>query len=138
MPIPRWVLIGAIGLSVTGCLSPPERLEMPPAPLDAADFSLQDALIRARFQASAATDAFYIDNWQALETAASTLEATARSLGSAKDIPVDQRAEIEREANELASYAQGLGEAARAKDVESATEGLQQIALRLRTLQLGP
>ena len=132
----RGVGVWAVLAGLAGCAAPAERLDVPPVPADVENLTFPDVLTRARLQAGAATEAFYVDNWPALETAARSLEQTARLIPTSKDVPAEKLKELEAESARLVSHARELAEAARRKDIATANERLQRIALQIRNLQV--
>jgi hypothetical protein len=90
---------------------------------------------RARAQATAANEAFYINNWPDLEDAAKGLELTARVLGKAADVPLKHKDTLSNESADLAKEAAKLREVAKTQDVRQATETLQRINLKIRELR---
>ncbi len=98
-----------------GCAAGPERV--PPKPLaeDAPPLPYAELLTRSRLQATAATDAFYVNRWTDLEEAARGLEQTARFLTKATDIPPRHKDVLPVLAGDLAKEAEKLREAAKAK-----------------------
>jgi hypothetical protein len=131
----RHVCAGLLLVAVTGCALPPERLPLKPLPDDAAPLTYGDAVSRARTLASAANEAFYLNNWQDLEEAARGLDQTARFLGKATEVPVRHKDTLVVEAGDLGKEAGKLLEAAKARDVKLANDSLQRINLRVRELR---
>jgi len=128
----RWAVLL---LLLAGCQAPPERVPVMPLPQEGEPVSYADLLQRARFQAAAANEAFYVDQWAELQEAAAALEKTTRYLPRADDVPAEQKAELPRRVEELTQLTGQLRDAARAKDVKKANEALQQINLKIRELK---
>lgn len=118
-----------------GCQLPPERVPLKPLPEDGPPQSYADLVGRARAQATAANEAFYINNWPDLEDAAKGLEVTARVLAKAADVPPTHKDTLPIEAGDLIKEAAKLREAAKAQDVRQATETLQRLNLKVRELR---
>src|SRR4051812_21526767 len=102
-----------VAVLLAGCRLP-EREPLRPLPEGGGSFAYLELLVRARTQASAAVEAFYVDGWPDVEQAAVTLEQTARFLPRTTEIPVALRAEIPAQSEKLRQDALKLGEAARA------------------------
>jgi hypothetical protein len=122
-------------VTLVGCQLPPERVPLKPLPDDGPPQPYTDLVNRARAQATAANEAFYINNWPDLEDAAKGLEVTARFLGKAADIPAKHKDSLPTEAGELSKEALQLREAAKARDARQTTETLQRINLKVRELR---
>src|SRR5436190_837400 len=83
----RSILIGIVFVTLlTGCKMA-EREGQIPLPENGPPLSYAEMVTRARGQAGAALDAFYIDSWMELEQAAHRLEQSARLLPKATHIP---------------------------------------------------
>ena len=120
---------------LVGCQLPPERVPLKPLPEDGPPQPYGDLVTRARAQATAANEAFYVNNWPDLEDAARGLELTARVLDKATDVPAKHKEILPGEAGDLGKEAAKLREAAKGKDVRQATETLQRIHLKVRELR---
>jgi hypothetical protein len=121
--------------TVVGCQLPPERVPLKPLPEDGPPQAYADLVGRARTQAMAANEAFYINNWPDLEDAAKGLELTARVLGKAADVPTKHKDALPAKAGDLGQDAVQLREAAKTQDVRQTTEVLQRINLKVRELR---
>lgn len=130
-----WVLVGSLLLSVTACQLPAEKLPVKPLPQDGQSLSYPDLWERARGQANAATEAFYLDSWAQLEESAVGLEQTARQLGQAADAPETVKPLLASRSDELTKLASQLRDTAKSKDVKHATEVMQRITLTVRELR---
>jgi hypothetical protein len=119
-----------------GCVTPGERTPLKLLPDDSPPLPYAELLTRARAQANAAVDASYIDNWSELEDAARGLEQTAKFLPKAAEVPAKQKDSIPVVAGDLGKEAGVLREAARAKDVEKATDSLARIQKTVRKLRI--
>lgn len=131
----RALVVGVFVVVFTGCQLPPERLPVKPLPEDGPPLPYADLVLRARLQATAANEAFYIDNWTDLEDVARGLELTARFLGKATEVPVKHQDKFMVDAGDLGKSAAELRAAAKAKDVKQANEVLQRINLKVRQLR---
>ena len=90
----------------------------------------------ARLQATAATEAFYLNNWPDLEATAQGLEQTAQYLNKATEVPDKQRGRLPTLAGDLAKEAKNLREVAGKKEVTQTNEALQRLTLKVRELRL--
>lgn len=125
------VLVLAAGLG--GCCLP-EKEALRPLGEDRV-ISFEDMLLRVRAQATAALEAFYIDNWTELEQAAQALEQSARFLPKTTNQPAPLEATVAKTAQQLGHEAADLAEAARKKSPDAATSALQKITLQVRLLR---
>lgn len=124
----------ALVLLVGGCALPPERLPLRPLPEDSQPLPYPEMVGRARLQASAANESFYVNKWTDLEDAAKGLEQTARHLARATEVPPSHKDKLAVEAGDLGKEAEKLREAAKARDVKQTNEILQRINLMVREL----
>jgi hypothetical protein len=131
----RHVVTGLFLLVAAGCQLPPERLPLKPLPEDGPALPYADMVSRARAQATAANEAFYVNQWAELEDAARGLEQTARFLTKATDVPVKHKDTLAIEAGDLGKDAARLREAAKGNDVKQTNELLQRINLKVRELR---
>ena len=120
---------------LVGCQLPPERVPLKPLPENGPPQPYLDLVNRARAQATAANEAFYINNWSDLEDAAKGLELTARVLGQATDVPAKHKDTLAKQCGDLAKEVSKLREAAKGQDVRQATDALQRINLKVRELR---
>jgi hypothetical protein len=132
----RVLSLGVCLLVAAGCRLPAERLPVPPLPEDSQPLPYAELLTRARLQASAANEAFYVNRWSDLETAAAGLEQTARFLVKATEVPVKHKDSLATEAGDFGKEAVKLRDAAKAKDVKQCNEVLQRLNLKVRELRL--
>jgi hypothetical protein len=93
-------------------------------------------LTRARAQATAANEAFYVNRWGDLEDLAKGLEQTARFLAKAQEVPAKNKEILNEVTSDLAKAALKLKDAAAAKNVKETTEAMQQINMKVRQLRL--
>jgi hypothetical protein len=122
-------------LPLAGCATAPERIPMKPLAEDGPPQPYADMVTRARLQASAANEAFYVNSWVDLEDAAAGLEQTSRFLGKASEVPPRHKATLPAEASELSKDAAQLRDAAKAKAVAKSNDILQRIHLKVRELR---
>jgi hypothetical protein len=122
-------------LLATACALPPEKVAIPPLPENGGGVPFADLLQRARLQAGAANDAFYVDRWAELENAAKGLEQAARLLPRSTEVPPRRKDDLDQLAAGLAKDAAALREAAKAKEVSRSNELLQRINLAVRDLR---
>jgi hypothetical protein len=122
-------------LFVPGCTLPPEQLPLQPIPQGATGLAYPEVVLRARLQATAATEAFYLNKWPALEDAARNLEQTARMLVKTTDVPARQKDRLNAHADALATDAIQLQQAAKAQDEKRSNDVLQRINLKVRELR---
>jgi hypothetical protein len=129
-----WLL--GLGLAVlVGCQLPAEQVPLKPLPEDGPPQTYADMVTRARAQATAANEAFYINRWGDLEEAAKGLSQTARVLSKATEVPAKHKDKLDVEAGDLGKDAVKLRDAAHAQEVGKATEALQRINLKVRELR---
>jgi hypothetical protein len=119
----------AIGCKIT------EREGQEPLAENAPPLAYAEMITRARGQAGAALDAFYIDSWMELEQAAQRLEQSARLLPKSKNIPDGFKEKIEPESEQLRKDALQLIDAARTQNAGKANEAMQRINQRIRQLR---
>jgi hypothetical protein len=120
---------------LTGCQVTAERVAVMPLPEEGAALSYADVLQRARFQATSANEAFYLDKWTDLQEAAAALEKTARYLPKSSEVPDARKTDLATRVTELTKLTSQLSEAAKGQDVKKANEALQQINLKIRELR---
>src|SRR5262245_22592804 len=104
-------------LPLVGCQIPSEQVPLKPLPEDGPPQAYADIVNRARVQASAANEAFYVNKWTDLEDAAKGLEQTAAYLNKSPDVPAKHKNLLSAEVNTLVKETGLLREAARAQDV---------------------
>jgi hypothetical protein len=112
-----------------------EREGMLPLPENGPALTYNEMLNRARNQAGAALDGFYIDSWAEVEQAAVRLEESAKQLPKTTQIPDAFKTKLPGEADLLRQDATKLQEAARAKNATQANEAMQRINQRIRQLR---
>jgi hypothetical protein len=119
----------------SGCQVPPEQLPLQPVPQNGNGMSYAEVVLRARLQAGAATEAFYVNDWKALADAARNIEETARLLIKTSAIPARQKDRLNAYSDEMAKAAAELRRAADAHDVNRCTDALQRINLKVREMR---
>jgi hypothetical protein len=132
----QWLLAGCLAL--IGCQAPPERVPLQRLPENGPPLPYAELLTRARAQATAATESFYVNRWGEIEDAARALEQTARYLPRAEDVPANRKEVLPRSSSELALESARLREAAVAQNEKDVNASLQRIHLLVRELRLAP
>jgi hypothetical protein len=132
----RIVFVLLVAVTLVGCTLPPERLPLQLLPETSPPLPFSELLTRARLQASAATEAFYMNRWGDLEDSAKGLQQTARFLPKATEVPATHKDKLAGEAGVLEKDAQQLLVSAKAQDVKQTTEVMQRINLQVRELRL--
>jgi hypothetical protein len=128
---PLWLL--PLLLSA-GCRLPPDGDALRALP-ENRPYAYDELMQRARAQATAGVEAFYLDSWRDLEDAAAALEQTSRYLPKTTNIPASVTGYLEKDADALHADAVKLADAARARNVQEANEALQHINLKVRQLR---
>jgi hypothetical protein len=121
-------------LLTAGCKAV-ERAAVAPLPDDAAPMPFADLTARARAQAMAANEAFYVDNWPAIEEAARGLEQTARFLKRAQNVPAARAADVDSRSDLLLREAAALRQAAAERNIQQINAILQRIHYQIRELR---
>lgn len=122
-------------LAPAGSCQTPEQLPIAPLPENGQNIPFGDILQRARVQAGAATEAFYLNHWADLETAAAGIDQAARLMARAIDVPARHKDRLADLSTELSKDAVQLRQAAKAQDVELTNATLQRINLKVRELR---
>jgi hypothetical protein len=112
-----------------------ERASVSTLPDDAGPMPFSELVARARLQATAANEAFYVDNWPLLEDAARGIEQTARFLKKAQNVPAPRQADLESRSATLAREAEQLRLAAQKREVAQINAILQRIHYQVRELR---
>jgi hypothetical protein len=128
------VALLACVIFTAGCRLPPDGEALRALPENRV-YSYDELLARARAQATAAVEAFYIDSWRDLEDSAAALEQTARFLPKTANVPASLQDKLNVEADTLLQDAAKLADAARGRNVREASESLQRINLKVRQLR---
>ena len=131
----RSLLTGLVLASLLGCRAAAERAVVQPLPDDTPPQPFIDLLSRARLQAMAANEAFYVDQWSDLDDAARSLEQSARFLHQAKDVPANRKTGLDSRADQLGAQAVQLRQAAKNRDVTQTNATLQRIHMIVRELR---
>jgi hypothetical protein len=129
-----WIV--TILLTLGGCTLPQERIPLKPLPEDTPPLPYAELLTRARYQATAATEAFFVNKWGDLEDAAKGLEQTARFLTKAEEVPMKIKPTLQTVSEELRKESLKLREAAKSKDAKEVNTTLQRLNLQVRELRL--
>ena len=130
-------VLGLLALLFASCCQlPSDRLPLPPLPENSQPLPYAELLTRARMQASAATEAFYVGRWSDLNESAAGMEQTGRFLTKATEVPAKHRATLVADAGNLLTEAGKLRDAAKAQDVKRSNETLQRLNLLIRELRL--
>lgn len=141
----RILLPGMVLLLLAGCVAPAERVPLQPLPENGQVLPYPELLTRARAQASAANEAFYVNRWTDLEDLAKGLEQTARFLAKAQEVPARNKDVLKAVTDDLsknalklkaAAAAQNAKDGNEAQNVKDANDALQQINLKIRQLRL--
>jgi hypothetical protein len=122
-------------LLAAGCSLPPERVPLKPLMEDSPPQLYGELLGRARVQATAATESFYVNGWGDLEELAKGLEQTARFLPRALEVPAQHKEKLPDQAADLEKECRNLREAARTQNVKLTNEVMQRINLMVRELR---
>jgi hypothetical protein len=112
-----------------------ERASISPLPEDAAPMPFGELVARARLQATAANEAFYVDNWLALEDVARGIEQTSRFLKRSQNVPPSRTADLDSRCDLLAREAGELRLSAKKQDVQQINAILQRIHYQVRELR---
>jgi hypothetical protein len=132
----RVMTANLIVLLAVGCQLPQERVPLKPLLEDSPPLPYAELLTRARYQATAATEAFYVNRWGDLEDIAKGIEQTARFLKKATEVPATHHDKLNAAADALAQDAEKLIGAARNQNVQETNEIIQRINLKVRDLRL--
>ncbi|HEY7156509.1 MAG TPA: hypothetical protein VH575_21255 [Gemmataceae bacterium] len=130
------VLLTGMALLLAGCVAPVERVPLQPLPETGQVLPYPELLTRARAQATAANEAFYVNRWSDLEDLAKGLEQTARFLAKAEEVPKKNKDMLKEVTDDMAKNALKLKAAAAEKNVKDANDALQRINLKVRDLRL--
>jgi hypothetical protein len=132
----RVLSLGFVMVALAGCTVTAERVPPKMLPDSGPALSYAELLIRARLQAGAATDAFYVNRWTDLEDVARGLEQTASFLTRATDVPPRHKDSLPVLAYALGKEAVNLREAAKVHEADKVNNCLQRIHLKVRELRL--
>jgi hypothetical protein len=131
----RVLALAFLVILLAGCQLPPEQVPLKPLVDNGPPQPYADLMTRARVQAAAANEAFYVNKWTDLEDAGKGLEITARHMSKATDVPARHRDKLAAEADDLNKEAVSLREAAKSEDARRTGESLQRINLMVRQLR---
>jgi hypothetical protein len=131
----RTVVAFLVIFTLNSCQLPAERMPIRVLPDDSPPLPYAELLTRARLQSTAATEAFYVNQWADLEENARGLSQSAQFMKRAVEVPVERKKDLTKDADQLAQTAARLATAAKAKDEKQATQALQQINLLVRQLR---
>jgi hypothetical protein len=121
---------------LAGCQLPPEeKIPLQPLPETGQPVLFADVVQRARLQATAALEAFYLDKWGDLADLAAKIEQAARLLPRSTAVPPRHKDRLQQHADELTREAVALQEAAKNQDVPRTNQALQRIHLKVRELR---
>ena len=131
------VLVAAIvAIALAGCITTADQNRaFQPLPTEGAPLAYKDVIARARALATAATEAFYIDQWPDVVKAATSLEETGQYLPRSAEVPPARKASLDARSDELVKEAQALRDAAKAKDEKKTNASMQKINLLVRELR---
>ena len=129
----RTLTLPLFAIATAGCCLP-EKEAIKPLP-ENVQMTFDDLLARVRLQVNAAIEAFYIDDWQQLETAAESIEQSARFLPRSTLQPATVKELLTDTAAMMQQGASSLKTAARTKNVEGANSALQRLTLQVRLLR---
>jgi hypothetical protein len=130
----RVVFLGIV-LAAAGCQAAPSRPPVTPLAEDSAPLPFGDLATRARQQAMAALEAYYVDRWPEVEESARGLEQTARFLRRSTDVPANRQGDLSLRADTLAEAAKQLREAAKTRASDQVNSVLQRINSQVRELR---
>ncbi len=131
----HWLLAGCV-VVLAGCQTSSDRVPLQRLPENGPPLPYAELLTRARVQATAATEAFYVNRWAEIEDVARGLEQTAKYLAKAEDVPANRKDVLPRASSELTQEATRLREAATAQNEKEVNASLQRIHLMVRELRL--
>lgn len=130
--------IWALTLILAGCQSMQESQSLVPLPENAPAQPYSELVTRARSQALAATESFYLNKWQDLEEVSRVLSQTARFMDRATGVPVARQQQISATASEIAQECSKLATLAKSKDEAATQQCLQRIQIKVRELHEKP
>jgi hypothetical protein len=97
-----------------------------------------DLVTRARSQALAATECFYLNKWQDLEEIAKVMSQTARFMERATGIPAARQQQVLAIAAEIVQESSKLSTLAKSHDEPATQQCLQRIQVKVRELHEKP
>jgi len=119
---------------LAGCVAGPDPVTVAPSPPLGPLNSVRDLIARARVQATSATEAYYLDEWDRLDGIGQSLQDTSRQL---RAVPVvkDREADLHAASVRLETIAQSLRQAAVARHVNDMNAVLSKLGLEVRNMQ---
>jgi len=121
-------------LFLLGCANGPEPRPNLLQPLNGRTDRVGDILDRARYQATSATEAFYLDDWNRLDSLSLSLQDTAKLL-AALPLPIERQKDYAAAGQRLTELSTQLRVAAREKNVADTSNLLAKVGLEVRTWQ---
>lgn len=131
----RVVIIVIASMLSLSCCGDAEKLSVPPLPQDGSALPYGQILSRLAAQTNTAKDEHFLNHWDAVVDASVGLEQSAGYLLKAPDLPLLQKARIEKSATDLNGQILKLREAARKKDQAESLELIRRIHNQVRELQ---
>lgn len=125
-------------LALAGCQSIQESQSLVPLPENAPAQPYSELVTRARSQAQAATESFYLNKWQDLEEVSKVLSQTARFMDRATGIPAARLKQVSATAADISQECSTLSTLAKAKDEVGTQQCLQRIQVKVRELHEKP
>jgi hypothetical protein len=122
-------------LILAGCQAGPERLTIPPRPIEGQAQSYRETVDRGVGLAMSAYESFCVDKWSEVESLAGELERTAADLPRSTDVPAEQRNSLDAQAQILVKDAHDLREAAHQADEKKVNTAILQVNRRWRELR---
>jgi len=133
----RMVPLVVAGLLVllVGCQVSEERKQLPALPENAPAQPYIELVLRARDHATKANEAFYINNWTAVEGNARSLEQLTKFLLDALDTPPKVKDRVKDLASDLRKASIRLRDAALSKDEDATTKAMAEVNRKVRELR---
>ncbi len=118
-----------------GCCTTPESVAVPPLPVEGPAAN-RDLLLRIRYHASEAVDAYYLDDWAQVEKLAGLLETETKFLGDSPELSPRSKTALSLEKKVLLDNIAVLKQAARSANVTQVGDALSQIQTHIRKINL--
>ena len=135
----RWSITGILLVTLmTSCQSMQESQSLIPLPETTPAQPFSDLVTRARSQALAATECFYLNKWQDLEEIAKVMSQTARFMERATGIPAARQQQVLAIAAEIVQESSKLSTLAKSHDETATQQCLQRIQVKVRELHEKP
>ncbi len=127
-------------LMLAGCCTPAsvDRTVIQPLPDKGEPRPYRELALRLRGQATVAMDAFYTNDWDAIQTAAKAINQTANLLPKATEIPEMYRVKVASIGPAIEKESMVLLAAARNREVQNTLDSVQKIHLEIRQLNMMP